>query len=152
MCKNISNRLSKIVPAGRRMLRREIRVPIISIFTPLSIARKSRFIEWMSTTGTETPCPCLCMINGGHIIGDEGHLSLHAAWSEAERRLRGAGASSINIPLSLSICLPLSRFIHSFMVHRGQRSVNIRLNLESGHMSHGIRDVNIPCYVPNVQF
>ena len=37
MCKNISNRLSEIAPAGRQSLRCEIRVPIVYIFTPLSI-------------------------------------------------------------------------------------------------------------------
>ena len=36
MCKNISNRLSEIAPAGRRTLRREIRLPILYIFIPLS--------------------------------------------------------------------------------------------------------------------
>ena len=35
MCKNISNMLSEIAPAGRRTLRREIRLPFLYIFTPL---------------------------------------------------------------------------------------------------------------------
>ena len=34
MFKNISNRLSEIVPAGRQTLRREIRLPILYLFTP----------------------------------------------------------------------------------------------------------------------
>ena len=36
MCKNISNRLNEIAPAGRRTLWREIRLPILYLFTPLS--------------------------------------------------------------------------------------------------------------------
>ena len=36
MCKNISNRLSEIAPAGRRTLRCEIRLPILYLFTQLS--------------------------------------------------------------------------------------------------------------------
>ena len=36
MCKNISNRLSEIAPVGRRTHWREIRLPILYIFTPLS--------------------------------------------------------------------------------------------------------------------
>ena len=39
MCKNIGNRLSEIAPAGRRTLRREFRLPILYLFTPLSSVR-----------------------------------------------------------------------------------------------------------------
>ena len=37
MCKNISNRLSEIALTGRLTLRREIRLPFLYLFTPLSI-------------------------------------------------------------------------------------------------------------------
>ena len=36
MRKKISNRLSEIAPAGRRTLQREIRLPILYLFTQLS--------------------------------------------------------------------------------------------------------------------
>ena len=39
MCKKINNRLSEIAPAGRRTLRRKIRLPILYLFTQLSTRR-----------------------------------------------------------------------------------------------------------------